>query len=105
MGLSHKIAIGAWAAPLVKLLARGKVLRGTPFDPFGHTAVRRLERELPGEYIAAIDRVLAALSARNLDAAVKLAELPEMVRGYEKIKEHRAANYRERLREALAAFE
>jgi indolepyruvate ferredoxin oxidoreductase len=104
MGLSHKIAIGAWAAPLVRLLAKGKHLRGTPFDPFGYTHVRRLERELPGEYVAAIDRVLAALSPANLDAAVRVAELPDLVRGYEEIKARRVVQYRQRLREALAAF-
>jgi indolepyruvate ferredoxin oxidoreductase len=105
MGLSHKIAIGVWAAPLVKLLAKGKLLRGTPFDVFGYTAVRKLERELSGEYVAAIDRVLASLRAESLDAAVELAELPDMVRGYEQIKERRAMSYRQRLREALSAFE
>jgi indolepyruvate ferredoxin oxidoreductase len=65
MGLSHKIAIGAWAAPLVRLLAKGKVLRGTALDPFGYTHVRRLERELSGEYVAAVDHVVAALYARE----------------------------------------
>jgi indolepyruvate ferredoxin oxidoreductase len=105
MGLSHKIAIPAWAAPAVKLLAKSRFLRGTPFDPFGYTHVRRLERELPGEYVAAIDRVLARLDASGLDAAVKLAELPDLVRGYEEIKVRRVETYRERLREALAAFE
>ncbi len=105
MGLSHKIAIPSWASPAVRLLAKGKHLRGTPFDPFGYTHVRRLERELPGEYVAAIDRVLAQLDASKLDAAVKLAELPDLVRGYEEIKVQRAANYRQRMREALGAFE
>ena len=104
MGLSHKIAIPSWASPAIRLLAKGKRLRGTPFDPFGYAHVRRLERELPGEYVAAIDRALAALSAENLDAAVKLAELPDLVRGYEEIKLARVESYRQRLREALAAF-
>jgi indolepyruvate ferredoxin oxidoreductase len=105
MGLSHKISIPSWASPAVRLLAKGKRLRGTPFDPFGYAHVRRLERELPGEYVAAIDRALSALSAENLDAAVKLAELPDLVRGYEEIKVRRAENYRQRLREALGSFE
>ncbi len=105
MGLTHKIAIPSWAGPAVRLLAKGKFVRGTPFDPFGYAHVRRLERELPGEYVAAIDRVLARLDASSLDAAVKLAELPDLVRGYEGIKVPRVENYRQRLREALAAFE
>ena len=105
MGLSHKIAIPGWAAPAIKLLAKGKRLRGTPLDPFGYTHVRRLERELPGEYIAAIDRALAALSPEKLDDAVALADLPDLVRGYEDIKVDRVATYRQRLREALSALD
>jgi len=104
IGLHRKIAIGSWATPGVRLLAKGKHLRGTFLDPFRWTHVRRLERALPGEYVNAIDRVLAALSAENLDAAVKLAELPDQVRGYENLKVERAAKYRARLAEALAAF-
>ena len=105
MGLSHKISIPSWASPAMRLLAKSKRLRGTPFDPFGYAHVRRLERELPGEYVAAIDRALSALSVDNLDAAVKLSELPDLVRGYEEIKVRRVENYRQRLREALSAFE
>ena len=101
MGLTHKIAIPGWAAPAIKLLAKGKRLRGTPLDPFGYSHVRRLERELPGEYVAAIDRALAVLSAENQGDAVALAELPDLVRGYEEIKVGRVSDYRQRLREAL----
>jgi indolepyruvate ferredoxin oxidoreductase len=104
MGLTHKIAIPGWAAPAIKLLAKGKRLRGTPLDPFGYTHVRRLERELPSEYVAAIDRALAALSAEKLDDAIALAELPDLVRGYEEIKVRRVETYRQRLREALSSF-
>ena len=46
-----------------------------------------------------------ALSERvPFDAAVKLAELPDLVRGYEEIKLARVESYRQRLREAVAAF-
>src|SRR6185436_18788679 len=51
--------------------------------------------------LSAMDRVLAALSAEKLDAAVKLAELPDLVRGYEEIKLARVESYRQRLREAV----
>src|SRR5262249_39473108 len=105
LGLSHKIAIPSWTSPAVRLLAKGKRVRGTPVDPFGYRHARRLERELPGEYVAAVDRALARLSTASLDAAVQLAELPDLVRGYEEIKVRRVAHYRQRLREALAAFE
>jgi len=105
MGLTHKIAVPGWAAPAIKLLAKGKRLRGTPLDPFGYAHVRRLERELPREYVAAIDQVLANLSSEKLDDAVALAALPDLVRGYEDIKVRRVETYRQRLREALSRFE
>ena len=102
LGLKGKISVGAWAEPAVRLLARGKRLRGTPADPFGHTEIRRLERALPGEYVAAVDRMLAVLSEENLDRAVALAGLPDQVRGYEELKLRRIGEYRTRLAEALA---
>ena len=33
LGLSRKISIGSWATPLVRWLAKGKMLRGTPLRP------------------------------------------------------------------------
>jgi indolepyruvate ferredoxin oxidoreductase len=105
LGLARKIAIPSWMAPLFRVLARGKLLRGTRFDPFGRTGIRRVERALPDEYVAAIDRVLARLSARSLGEAVRIAELPGSVRGYEALKLRRVREYRERLVRALDSFE
>jgi indolepyruvate ferredoxin oxidoreductase len=102
LGLSRKITIGVWAGPAIRWLARAKILRGTPFDLFGLAGVRRIERQLPGEYIAAIDRALPELRLENADAIVGLAELPDLVRGYEEIKLARVAQYRQELDEALA---
>jgi len=48
--------------------------------------------------------VLGRLSRENLAAAVELAVLPDQVRGYEEIKLERAAAYRDRLAQGLAAF-
>ena len=104
LGLDRKITIGAWATPLVRMLARAKVLRGTPFDPFGLAAVRRVERALASEYEAALDRALASLDADHFEAVVELAELPDIVRGYESIKLDNVARYRAALEEALAAL-
>jgi indolepyruvate ferredoxin oxidoreductase len=102
MGLRHKLALGPWATPAVRLLAKGKILRGTALDVFGYTSVRKLERELAREYTDAIDAVLLRLAPSNIDAAVALATLPDRVRGYEDIKLARAEAYRATLAEALA---
>ena len=74
-----------------------KRLRGTPLDPFGHTKVRRAERALTTEYLDALARVLAGLTADNLSEAVRIAELPDLVRGYEELKLTRIAEYRSQL--------
>jgi indolepyruvate ferredoxin oxidoreductase len=97
LGVDHKLTFGLWTRPLFRWLARGKRLRGTVLDPFRWTKVRRAERALPGEYRAAMTKVLAALTDANLDTAVRIAELPDLVRGYEALKLERVAEFRRRL--------
>jgi indolepyruvate ferredoxin oxidoreductase len=106
MGLDHKISIPTWATPGVRALARAKGLRGTLADPFRWAEVRRVERRLAKEYVAAIDEVLAALGRGGVAIAdaVRIAELPDIVRGYEHIKLANVERYRAALAEELAAL-
>jgi indolepyruvate ferredoxin oxidoreductase len=71
-------------------------------DPFRWPEVRRTERQLPGEYRAAIDQVLRHLDRASLDRAVAIAELPDLVRGYEDLKLRRVAEFRSRLAREVA---
>ena len=103
-GMRGKIRFGPWSRPLFVALARSKTLRGRRLDPFGRTDIRRLERQLPVEYAAAIGEVARRLTASNLNEAVALAALPEMVHGFESLKARRAADYRARLTAGLAVF-
>jgi indolepyruvate ferredoxin oxidoreductase len=86
LGLKKKIRLGSWFTPVFSLLSALKGLRGSALDVFGYAEVRREERALIGEYRALVERALAALSPERHDAAVTLAELPDMIRGYESIK-------------------
>jgi indolepyruvate ferredoxin oxidoreductase len=86
LGVERKLRFGRWFFPLLRLLRSGRSLRGTPFDPFGRTHVRRVERALPGEYMVLVDAALARLSPAALELALEVASLPELVRGYEEIK-------------------
>ncbi len=104
LGLDKKIPIGSWATPAIKALRAGKRLRGTRLDPFGRTEMRRLERELPGEFRAALAEVYPALTTENHAEAVAFANLPDLVRGYEDLKLRRAAEYRDKLSAALEGF-
>ncbi|MFO1157802.1 MAG: indolepyruvate ferredoxin oxidoreductase family protein [Reyranellaceae bacterium] len=82
-----KQEFGAWMLPAFRILARLKGLRGTAFDPFGYTTERRTERALIGEYESLIDELLMGLSSANHPLAVKLASLPDEIRGYGHIKD------------------
>ena len=70
----------------MKLLAKGRRLRGTAWDPFGRTEVRRLEQLLVQEYTAVVQQLLAGLTAENLSDGVKVASAAMQVKGYESLK-------------------
>src|SRR5262249_40176713 len=82
-----KREFGGWLLPLLRGLARLKGLRGTRFDPFGYTAERKMERTLIGEYEALVGELLRALSPGNHALAVRLASIPDEIRGYGHVKD------------------
>ncbi|MDJ0776981.1 MAG: indolepyruvate ferredoxin oxidoreductase family protein [Gammaproteobacteria bacterium] len=86
-GRPQKREFGAWILPLMRLLARGKGLRGSAFDPFGFTAERRRERAAITAYEKDIDTLLAGLDATRLETAVAIASLPLKVRGFGPVKQ------------------
>jgi indolepyruvate ferredoxin oxidoreductase len=73
-------------------LARMRFLRGTPFDIFGYSADRKLERELIADYEKDVAAVLGQLSSANADIAVELLSLPDRIRGYGPVKEKAASD-------------
>ena len=86
LGMRRKLKLGRWFVPAFHVLARARGLRGTPLDPFGYAGVRRVERRLPGEYLALVERGLERLAPETQETVLAVAELPELVRGYEHIK-------------------
>ena len=83
-----KIKFGPWMETVFALLAKARGLRGTPLDPFGYTADRRLERKIIREYEADVLFLLKHLNPDHSDAARNLASLPAKIRGYGPVKEH-----------------
>ena len=81
-----KISVGSWIMPVFSLLARGKGLRGTMLDVFGYTQERRLERHWRDRYQAFAQRVATQLTPENRDVLLKLAQLPEQIRGFGHVK-------------------
>jgi indolepyruvate ferredoxin oxidoreductase len=103
-GELRKSEYGGWVFTAFKLLARLKGLRGTPFDLFGRTAERRMERQLIADYEAAVGEMLARLSAQNHGLAVQIASIPEDIRGYGHVKEASVAKARAKQAELLAGL-
>ena len=99
LGRKKKISLGRSWRPFLRLLARLRFLRGTPFDPFGYAHVRRTERALAREYAALVVSLAATLESENYDHAVAVAEAIDLVRGYEGIKLANVERYRQRLAE------
>jgi indolepyruvate ferredoxin oxidoreductase len=83
------------------LLARMKVLRSTPFNPFGQTAERRMERALIRQFEADMAVWLPKAEHVDRDALVALAELPLSIRGFGPVKEANAAKAAKRREEIL----
>jgi indolepyruvate ferredoxin oxidoreductase len=99
LGLDHKVRLGPWFRPVLGGLARGKHLRGTPLDPFGYAEVRRVERQLVRDYRRTVQRAAERVTDRvswraDHEALVALAELPDIVRGYEGVKLANVERYR-----------
>jgi len=95
LGWQKKIKLGKWFDLAYHILMRAKVLRGTRLDPFGYAAMRRIERALIGEYRSLIEQALVDLSPESYERAVALAELPDMIRGYEEVKLRNVQRFRE----------
>ena len=86
-GQARKMSFGPWMLPAFRLLAKLKILRGTPLDPFGRSQERRTERKLIADYEAVLDEVLAKLTPENHHLAVGLAVIPEKIRGFGHVKQ------------------
>jgi len=103
-GVPRKISLGGWMMPVFRLLARLRFLRGTPFDPFGYSAERRLERRLVADYERRVGELLDALSPATHALAVEIAGLPEQIRGYGHVKERQRLQVAAREAELLGRW-
>ncbi len=86
LGMKRKVSLGPAAGPAFRVLRAGRRLRGTPFDPFGRTAMRRTERQLVDEYRRIMADALPHLRPEHGRPVARIAALPDGVRGYESVK-------------------
>ncbi|MEM6889100.1 MAG: indolepyruvate ferredoxin oxidoreductase family protein [Pseudomonadota bacterium] len=103
-GRPVKRNFGTGMTRVFKVLARLKILRGTPFDPFGYTAERRMERALIRQYEEDIATVLPKLLPNTRDAIAALAELPMQIRGFGPVKAKNAATAASRRDELMTVI-
>jgi indolepyruvate ferredoxin oxidoreductase len=103
LGWNKKLKLGRWFEIGFRALAVAKRLRGTRLDIFGYPHIRRIERALIGEYRGMVELALASLGPATYARAVQIAELPDMVRGYEQIKLRNVERFRAAARELLKA--
>jgi indolepyruvate ferredoxin oxidoreductase len=103
-GRPRKMEFSGRIRPLLAVLARLRVLRGTVFDPFGYSAERRMERRLITDYERLVKTVLPLVTALNIGAAIELLGAVDQVRGFGPVKAAAAASYRDRVSLLEQAF-
>lgn len=82
---------GPWVLLAMRWMARMRRLRGSWLDPFRNAAERTLDRRLLAQYEADMQAALSDLRADTLPIAIKLASLPQTIRGYGHVREAQAA--------------
>ncbi len=103
-GKPLKSEYGPWMMTGFRVLAKMKRLRGTAFDLFGHTAERKMERQLIADYRAQVEGLIADPAKARRPEALEIASLPETMRGFGHVKDASVAKAKAREAELLAAM-
>jgi indolepyruvate ferredoxin oxidoreductase len=103
-GRPKKRQFGPWMLRIFGVLSRLKAVRGTPFDPFGYTAERRMERGLIKQFESDFKTLPSAVDEKNVDLLVELALLPLSIRGFGPVKEANKEKAQKRRAQILDAL-
>jgi indolepyruvate ferredoxin oxidoreductase len=101
LGRTRKVRVGPWFTWAFRILRVGRRLRGTRLDPFALQRSRREERELIAWYENLLDTAMMALRPATASTVLAIAELPDLIRGYEHVKSGNAAAAHERALQLL----
>ncbi|WP_262694737.1 indolepyruvate ferredoxin oxidoreductase family protein [Kordiimonas aquimaris] len=104
-GRPRKSQFGGWMMPVFKVMARMRVLRGTKLDVFGMTEERRMERRLITEYKQDIMDIVSRVNAENMPTALRIAALPDDIRGFGPVKEESVEKVSVRRERLLKEFD
>ena len=91
-GKIRKTELGPWVMGAFRFMNTLRSLRGTWLDPFRNSAERQLGQQLLGEYERDIEGLLAQPNQLPLEQAIKLAALPQAIRGYGHVREAAVKN-------------
>jgi indolepyruvate ferredoxin oxidoreductase len=94
-GRPVKASYGSWMWHAMRALATLRRLRGTRFDPFGYSRERRNERALIDEYCRLIEHLQRHGTDMDPDMVLRLAALPEQIKGFGTVKERAIRGVRE----------
>ena len=100
-GRPKKREFGPWMLRSFAILSRLKALRGTPFDLFGYTVERRMERGLIKQFENDFRSLAASVNEENMDLLVELALLPLSIRGFGPVKQENKEKAQKRRAEIL----
>ena len=103
-GKLRKQRYGPWMLRAFTILAKLRTIRGRWYDPFGHTAERKMERQLLANYEQLLDEITRNITPANAATAIQLAELPAKIRGFGHVKEANIIAAKQREAELLATF-
>ncbi|MBI2089466.1 MAG: hypothetical protein HYT78_12115, partial [Deltaproteobacteria bacterium] len=104
LGLKRKLAFGPWFTPVLRSFYALRWLRRTPLDIFGYAKVRREERQLITWYKRLVDTALGYLAPQTHSRIVEIAQLPDEIRGYERIKLNNLRTVKEKAEKLLASL-
>ncbi len=96
-GRPAKRALGGWMTPVLKLLAKGKRLRKTPFNPFGYHGEARMHRDLLRWYEMLLTDIIAAPTAQSPEVLETILSAPMEIRGYGPVREESAQKVRDQV--------
>ena len=86
-GRPRKKTFGTGTITLLKLLAKLRTLRGTPFDVFGYSHDRRIERALIAEFEQRLEKALEQLTVDNASEIRDIIASYMDIRGYGPVKD------------------
>ena len=87
-----------------EVLKHFKFLRGSALDIFGASHERQTERALIQEYRSSVESLLSGLKTENHSLAVKVANMPEQIKGFGHVKERHLAAVRMQWQQAMTQF-